>query len=148
MTDDPMTPADPLDDAQRRRLTARLDTILPASADGRMPSAAELDFTAYLAEQASDYLDALPGLLDRLDGTFAEQPLAQRVTAVETLARDDAPAFDTLLMRVYDCYYQHDRVRTLIGADPGPPFPRGNIIPPGDLSGLEAVKQRSPGYRR
>ena len=113
-----------------------------------MPSAADLDFTGYLAEQASDYLAILPGLLDLLEATFAEQSLPQRVAAVEAFASDDAPALDTLLMRVYDCYYQDDRVRTLIGADPGPPFPRGNVIPPGDLSGLEAVKQRSPGYRR
>lgn len=148
MTDDPVTTTNPLDDEQRRRLTALLDTILPASADGRMPGAGELPFTAYLVEQARDYLEALPNILGRLDGAFAEWPSSERIGAVETLAREDPAAFDQLLMRIYDCYYQDDGVRRLIGADPGPPYPRGNVIPAGDLSSLEAVRQRSTGYRR
>lgn len=145
MTQDAMT--ETLNDARRERLAALLDTILPASDDGRMPSAAQLDFAAYLAAQAHDFLAVLTGLLDRL-GDFAGQPLPARVAAVEAIAADDPAAFESLLMRVYDCYYQDDRVRKLIGAEPGPPFPRGNVIPQGDLSGLEAVAQRSRGYRR
>jgi hypothetical protein len=148
MTNDPMTAAGPLNEAQRRRLSALLDTILPASEDSRMPSAAELDFNAYLAEQAGDFLAALPGIVDLFDDAFAKQTLPRRVAAVEAFAKDDVPAFNGLLMRVYDCYYQDDRVRELIGAEPGPPFPRGNVIPAGDLSGLDAVVKSSPGYRR
>jgi hypothetical protein len=147
MTNDPMT-AQSLDEAQRHVLSALLDTILPASEDGRMPSAAELDFAAYLSGQASGFLATLPGILDRFDNAFAGQALPARVAAVEAFARDDAPAFDALLVRVYDCYYQDDRVRALIGAVPAPPFPRGNTIPAGDLSGLAAVAERSLGFRR
>jgi hypothetical protein len=52
------------------------------------------------------------------------------------------------VFRVYDSYCQADRVRTAIGARPGPPFPGGHTIPAGDLSSLEAVKARGKGYRR
>ena len=113
-----------------------------------MPSAAELDFIAYLDEQASNFLAALSAMLERFDDAFVALAVPARIAAVEAFASDDGPAFDALLMRVYDCYYQDDRVRALIGAAPAPIFPRGNTIPAGDLSGLEAVAQRSPGYRR
>ena len=147
MTDtNPQTPDLTAD--QSTTLSALLDTILPASADGRMPSAAELDFYGYLSGDGAEFAPVLPGILDRLDSGFADLPLADRVTAVEAFAKNDPQAFDNLLFRVYACYYQDDRVRTLIGSEPGPPFPRGNTIPAGDLSGLADVVKRSPGYRR
>ena len=146
MTDDPMTTD--LNTAQRRRLTALLDTLVPADETGRMPSAAELEFLPYLAAQAGDFLVTLPAILDRFDDAFAAAPLPDRVAIVDVLARAEPKLFDGLLMRVYDCYYQDNRVRRLIGAEPGPPFPRGNVIPAGDLSGLDAVAKRSRGYRR
>lgn len=145
MTDDPMKE---ITEARRRRLTALLDAVLPASDDGRMPSAAELDFITYLSAQGGQFLAVLPRIVDHFDDAFADASLPERVAAVGAFAKGDAGLFDGLLMRVYDCYYQNDRVRRLIGAEPGPPFPRGNIIVAGDLSGLEAVAKRSQGYRR
>ncbi len=148
MTDTTNSPAPELTEAQLGKLSALLDTILPASEDGRMPSAAELDFVSYMSDDAKNFAPVLPGLLDRLDAGFANQPIAGRVAALEAFAATDPQAFDDLLFRVYACYYQDDRVRRLIGSEPGPPFPRGNTIPAGDLSSLDAVVQRSPGYRR
>ncbi len=137
-----------LNDTQLRKLFALADTILPASEDGKMPSAAGLDFVSYLDEQAGDFLEMLPRVVDSLDDAFAEQPLAARTAVVENFAKGNAQAFEELLLNVYDCYYQDDRVRILIGSQPGPPFPSGNVIPAGDLSGLDAVQKRSRGYRR
>lgn len=145
---DKSPPAPELTDDQLNTLSALLDAILPASADGRMPSAAELDFAGYLSGDGAAFAPVLPGILDRLDAGFAGWPLADRVTTVESFAQDDPQAFDDLLFRVYACYYQDDRVRKLIGSEPGPPFPRGNTIPAGDLSSLAGVVERSPGYRR
>lgn len=145
---DTNTPTADFDEAQHARLSALLDTILPASADGRMPSAAELDFMGYLTGDGAAFAPALPGILDRLDAGFADWPLEDRLAAIEAFAAADPQAFDDLLFRVYACYYQDDRVRGLIGSQPGPPFPRGNTIPVGDLSGLADVVKRSPGYRR
>jgi len=140
--------AETLSEAQVGRLRALLDTILPASGDGRMPSAADLDFLSYLGEQARDFLPALAQIVDDLAGDFGGRPLAQRVELIEDFSRRDPDAFAGLLMRVYDCYYQDDRVRELIGARPVPPFPRGNTIPAGDLSGLDSVAARGKRYRR
>ncbi len=135
-------------DSQRRRLAALQDTLVPASGDGRMPSAATIDLPAYMAEQAPEFRDELAAILDRFDDGFADLPLDRRVEAVRAFSLSDAAAFRRLLFRVYDSYYQDDRVRRAIGARPGPPFPGGHSIPAGDLSSLEAVKARGKGYRR
>lgn len=137
-----------LTEAQRRRLSALQDTILPASADGTMPSAGTIDMPAYLAEQAPEFAAELIPILERFDDGFADLPLGRRVALVQAFSDSDKAAFRRLLFRVYDSYYQADRVRAAIGARPGPPFPGGYSIPAGDLSSLEAVKARGKGYRR
>lgn len=131
-----------------RRLRALQDTILPASADGSLPSAAEIDLPGYLDEQAPEFREELERILDRFDDGFADLPLDRRVALVQAFAESDAAAFRRLVFRIYDSYYQTDRVRTAIGARPGPPFPQGHTIPAGDLASLEAVKARGKGYRR
>ena len=70
-----------------------------------------------------------------------------RVALVQAYSQADAAAFRRLVFRVYDSYYQADRVRNAIGARPGPPFPGGHTIPAGDLSSLAAVQARGKGYR-
>ena len=137
-----------LTDAQLRRLAALQDTIVPASDDGTMPSARDIDLLAYLRAQAPGYLAELPGILDRFDDGFPDRPLGERVELVRRFSEDDKRAFRSLVFRVYDSYYQDARVRTAIGARPGAPFPGGHSIPAGDLSSLEAVKARGKGYRR
>jgi hypothetical protein len=46
------------------------------------------------------------------------------------------------------CYYRDDRVLTGIGSHAGPPFPRGNEVPEGDLSLLDSVQASSKSYRK
>lgn len=142
------TTAETLSEAQRRRLLALQDTIVPASEDGSMPSAAEIDLPAYMDEQAPEFGPDLIRILDRFDDEFPDLPLDRRVAVVRAFAESDTSAFQKLVFRVYDSYYQDDRVRIAIGARPGPPFPGGHSIPSGDLSSLEAVKARGKGYRR
>lgn len=137
-----------MDETWGGRLRALVDTILPASEDGSMPSAAELDFTAYLEAQAADFQPLLAEILERFDEGFADQPLAARVARVRDFASEDGRSFNELVFRVYDCYYQDARVRGLIGARPAPIFPAGHEIPAGDLSSLAAVQARGKGYRR
>jgi hypothetical protein len=148
MVYDQTTPAAHLGDGVKRRLAALLDTIVPPGDDGAMPGAGELDFPGYLKAEAPDFLAMLNHILDHFDDDFPDLPLAERVIRVQAFSRIDAAAFNALVFRVYDCYYQDDRVRRLIGARPGPPFPHGHTIPEGDLSSLEAVKARGKGYRR
>ena len=140
--------AEALDDVPPRLLSAILDTIVPASGDGAMPSAREMDFPSYLRDQAASFLAVLQRIVDHFDQDFPDLPLSERVARMRDFAESDARMFNDLVFRVYDCYYQDDRVRRLIGARPGPPFPGGNVIIPGDLSSLEAVKARAKDYRR
>jgi hypothetical protein len=142
------TTASACTEGQLQRLSALLDTVLPASEDGTLPSAREIDFLAYLREQAPDFQAELIGILDRFDDNFPDLTLSRRVDLVRDFSGSDAAAFRRLLFRVYDSYYQNDRVCAAIGARPGPPFPNGHSIPAGDLSSLEAVTARGKGYRR
>jgi hypothetical protein len=147
MKNDAITTAHPLSSAQERRLSALLDTVLPASEDGAMPSARELDFLAYLVEQSAEFMPALAQILDYFDDEFSDQSLADRVALVKEYTKTDTHAFNGLLFRIYDCYYQDDRVRGLIGVLPGAPYPRGNDIKPGDLSLLDTVLAQPRSYR-
>lgn len=148
MTNDETAPEQPLSEAQARRLPALLDTIMPASEDGAMPSASGLDFPAYVAEQAADFMPILAEILDRFDDEFSDCALPDRVALVQEYAATEAEAFKALLFRIYDCYYQDAGVRLLIGAVVSPPFPTGNTIDSGDWSTLDAVIAREKGYRR
>jgi len=148
MTNEKITSTALFNDTQIQHLPALLDTILPASTDGAMPSAGEFDFPAYISEQAPDFAPALGEIVDHFDGEFADRPLTDRVALVQEFASADAKAFNDLLFHIYNCYYQDDRVRALIGVMPGAPFPRGNLIPSGDLSLLDGLAERSRGYRR
>ena len=134
--------------AQLRRLAALQDAILPAGDDGAMPSAATIDFPAYLDEQAPGFRTELAVILERFGDDFPDLPLDRRVALVRDFSAGHPAAFRRLVFHVYDSYYQDDRVCAAIGARPGPPFPRGYDIPAGDLSSLEAVKARGKGYRR
>lgn len=134
--------------AQRRRLAALQDTILPASEDGAMPSAATIDLPAYLAAQAPEFRAELALILERFDDDLPDLPPDRRVAQLRGFSAADPQAFRRLVFRVYDSYYQDDRVRTAIGARPGAPFPGGHTIPAGNLSSLDAVKARGKGYRQ
>jgi len=131
-------------------LSALLDTLLPASGDGRMPSAADVDFLGHLERFDVQYVPQLATVLHAFDDAFARLDLAARVAQVARVAQGDPAAFRQLIRRVYDSYYQSDRVRIAIGVTAGPPFPEGNTVDAGDLSLLDPVIRNSEryGYRR
>lgn len=129
----------PLTREQRAVLPALLDTLVPASEDGAMPSAADVAFDAYLREQAADFVPRLVAALQHFEPSFAGLSLAERCERVRDFSAADPPLFQMLLTRVYDCYYQDDRVRAQIGVAAGAPFPHGNRVPSGDLSLLDPV---------
>ena len=148
MEPDVTTSAITLTEAQQSILSALLDTVLPASEDGTKPSAREIDFPAYLGEQAPAFHDTLVQVLGQLGGDFPSLALSQRVDQVQELEARDAKTFKALVFHIYDSYYQDHRVRHALGTIPGMPFPDGHSIVAGDLSSLEAVKARGKGYRR
>ena len=149
MNDERLITSDhPLDAGQKAKLTALLDVLIPASEDGRLPSAGDLDLLDYLGEQAAEYLPALMGILDGFDETFAERPQAERHSLVQAFSETQQALFEGLLFHAYGCYYQDDRVLNAIGAGEGPPFPRGNEVEAGDLALLDPVTQLGKSYRR
>ena len=155
MTKEPIATDSPLDATQRGIFNVLLGMIVPASADGRKPSAAEVDVLAYIVEREADSLPTLREELDALaaraqaqtgraflDLTAAEQ---QRVVAD---ARAEAPEFlRGLALHTVTSYYQDDRVLEALGMEARPPFPQGYDVRPGDLSLLDPVRRRTPFYR-
>lgn len=137
----------PLTDAQRSTLAALLDTLVPASEALEMPSAAETDFDAYLKNQAQDLLPTLKGALAHFDAQFPDLALEARVEQVTAFSAEQPELFMALMPRVYDCYYQDDRVRQKIGMVTGPVFPQGNEVTPGDLALLDPVIERRDSHR-
>lgn len=137
----------PMSDSAQALLAALLDTLVPASADARLPSAAEVGFLDHLKRFEPAYLTTLASVLRSLDRDFAQLDLRARVERVARFAEAEPQMFKALLQRVYDAYYQDARVRGAIGASAGAPFPQGNILAPGDLDLLDPVIRRSDRHR-
>lgn len=148
MTNDVIATDHPLTTPQRQTLSALLDTILPASDDGSMPSAKELDLIEYLTEKAEDFIPVLVEILGNFDDEFPSLSLSDRYRVVEDFSKAQAGVFAGMLFHIYACYYQDDRVLEGIGSAAGPPFPRGNTVEAGDLSLLDPVAKRSQTYRK
>ena len=140
----------PLSEQQQSLLAALLDALIPASEDGTMPSAANVDFNCYLSTQAADFVADLTSILGKLDPAFPGLSLRHRCEQLAELSASEPQAFQNLLSRVYDCYYQDDRVRSEIGVVTGAVFPQGNQIIPGDLALLDPVIENASrhGYRK
>ena len=150
-----LAPESALTAVQLASLDAVLNLIVPASADGRMPGAAEVGVPAYLCAEAADALPVLREELDELDRRsnarfargFAALEQDERKTMVEAL-RAQAPAFmNRLAMETLACYYQHERVLEGLGLEARPPYPTGYQVVQGDLSLLAPVRAHGKIYR-
>lgn len=148
-------PENALTAAQLERLDAVLNLIVPPSADGRMPGAAEVGVPAYLYAEAAEALPVLGDELDQIErrsrARFARGFLAlaqdERKALVEEL-RAQMPAFmNRLAMETLACYYQHDRVLEGLSLEARPPYPKGYEVVQGDLSLLDPVRARGKIYR-
>jgi len=140
---------------QRAILDLVLNLIVPPSADGRMPGAAEVGVLAYLLAEAQDALPVLRQELDELDRRsrerssrgFAALEAAERKLLIESM-RAPAPSFmSRLAAETLACYYQHDRVLEGLGMEARPPYPKGYQVAQGDLSLLDPVRARGKIYR-
>jgi len=138
----------PLTDVQRLKLGCLLDVLIPASQEGHMPSAGDLDLIAYLQAKAMDFLPSLIALLDALEKDFLTDNFEGRYQAVKKLSNDEPGLFQALIYQAYALYYQSPVVLEGIGAAAGAPFPRGNAIESGDLSLLDAVLATPKQYRK
>ena len=141
--------------AQREILRAVLDMIIPASEDGRFPSAAEVDVLEHIRESQSHLLPALREDLGRLDrlaaghsGTaFAHLTESDRIRVMDEIRSAEPGFLKDLALQTATRYYQDDRVLRALGMEARPPFPKGYEIVSGDLSLLDPVRKRGKLYR-
>lgn len=158
MTTDRVDIADcgePLTSAQRATLDVVLNMIVPPTADGRMPGAAEVGVPAYLYTEAPDTLPVLCQELEQLDrGSrerfsrgFAELEQNERKALIEAMRAQEPSFMSRLSMETLACYYQHDRVLAALGMEARPPYPKGYQVVQGDMSLLKPVRARGKIYR-
>lgn len=144
----------PFTQEQRATLDAVLPMIIPASEDGTMPSAGEVDFLVWLAEYAPDSVVAIQATLNRIDAiardsgdAFAAMQVANRSSVITSMFENEARTLSALGDQVMACYYSDENVLKALGASPGPPFPDGNTVEQSDLSLLDPVKERGKIWR-
>ena len=146
--DDLITTDKPLGKALEKQLRGLLDTLIPATEDGVMLSAADIDLMPYLQLHSAESIPMLIQLLNELDDQFASLTQTARESIVEQLSIIHPGPFKIVTLQVFACYYQDERAQRGIGMDAGPPFPRGNSVEPGDLSLLDPVIAGRHSYRK
>lgn len=145
----------PLNANQREALIATLDMIIPASDDGRFPSAADMDVLGYIAKTEPQVLENLRIELDRLNSVskdlhgvaFGDMPDHTRRELMDEIRGAEPHFLSDLALQTVTLYYQDDRVMEAIGMEPRPPFPKGYEVLAGDLSLLDPVRDRGQFYR-
>ena len=142
----------------RDALACVLDLLIPASADGRLPSAGELGLAAYV-EQLSATTPGLRPLLEQGLSKLDADASARGARAFAALAPDlrralfdelvkSLPAFaPTVFFVAMTAYYREPRVLAALGLEARPPFPRGHVVEESDFGLLERVRRRGKLYR-
>lgn len=145
----------PLSQTHRSMLPLVLNLIVPPSADGRMPGAADVDVLAHLTAAAADSIPLLRDEFDRLEAeanarfaaSFIDLGANARQRLVASLRTDDPGFMRLLALNTVTCYYQDERVMAGLGMPPRAPFPQGFDVKTGDLTLLDPVRQRGPIWR-
>lgn len=129
-------------------LNAILDTLIPPSEDGRMPSAGSLAIADAVLAQTADASGVVEaGLGAAQDAGFAELDLDARIAFLKELEASQPAFVPTLYAPTCTAYYQHPKVWVGLGLEPRPPHPQGYEVEAGNLDGLERVRARGKLYR-
>lgn len=142
-----------LSEEEKSVLDQLLDLIIPASADGKMPSAAEIGFDEYLCVHnmipwVRESLTFLRDEAQQIKGAaFLLLTPDDKMEVVTTARRKNPRTFASFTNMVTRCYYLNARVIKAIGQDVRPPFPNGYQLTEGDLCLLEPVYERGSIYR-
>ncbi len=133
-----------LDDAQRERLAALADVLMPAGAG--MPAASEVDIHKSWIDQA---LDAVPMMAGAVQ--LALETPGEPEQAVEHLREQQPDVFMAFTLVLSGAYFMHPRVRKELGyqglaVEPNPPLEgEAEYYLEDDL--LAPVIARGPFYR-
>ena len=147
---------------EKALLNGILDEIIPASDDGRIPSAGSLRVADFIATKAREILglaDLLKrglrtaqAFLESKGDTFEALYPADRLALVKNLERRQPDFFAALIRYTYMGYYTDPTVPPHFGLSAKPPHPYGYEIPdesPEELTALvEPVKRRGRSYQK
>ena len=141
----------------RETLKSVLDEVIPVSQDGRLPGAGELGLaseieqalleTPALVPAIEQGLAALEQGADRRGSCFAELEPRDKLDVMNEVAAAQPALLPSLVFHCYVRYYQHPRVVEALGLEARPPHPKGYELAMGDLTLLDAVRDRPKVYR-
>jgi hypothetical protein len=138
----------PLNDDHRAILVALLDTLIPASDDGRLPGAGNLDLREFMDNPLnSGFESTVREAIDFLGEAFSGASPAAREERVGAFSTTQPEAFSQIYLQALAVYYRQDAVLRGIGGGEGPPFPRGNEVAEVGLSLLDPVVANPKPYR-
>lgn len=131
-----------------------LDTMIPADLDRGMPSAASINFEAYVSRFAIESeVDRLSTLIQneaqkRFEKSFEDIPTDQRLQCINACKTVDIRLFMLCVQHIFRAYYTDKSVHKKLSVGSSPPFPNGNSLPQDDWSILETVYERGLIYRK
>ena len=126
--------------------------MIPASSEYDVPGADDAAIQADILATLGRDTKQVSAALDHI-ARLAGEPLAavdgakREAVVTEFRAGGGLPAA-TLARVILQCYYRDDRVLRSLGLEPRAPFPKGHVLPDGDWSLLDPVKERAGTLRR
>jgi hypothetical protein len=137
---------------QRDDLRTVAGMIVPASDGYKVPgaddAAIQADILATLGRDTKLVTAALDHLARLAGAPLAELDAAKRDAVAQEFRKNGGAAAATLVRVVLQCYYRDDRVLRSLGLELRAPFPKGYVLPDGDWSLLDPVKERGGTLRR
>ena len=131
-----------------------LDAIIPADSKLSMPSASEIDFSAYVIKHqikkiVRDFLVELTkSSNEQFSNFFTDLNEDEKIKALNQCKLKNIRLFSDFLKHVFSAYYSDIRVLSLLEVGSLPPFPIGNIISEDDdWTILMSVYERGSIYR-
>ena len=147
-----MSASNELTAAQRNDLRTVAAMIVPASDEYKVPGAddpmIQADMLATMGRDTMLVRAALDHLARLAGKPLAELDAARRDEVAKEFRATGGAAAATLVRVVLQCYYRDDRVLRSLGIELRAPFPKGHVLPEGDWSLLDPVKERGGNLRR
>jgi hypothetical protein len=136
-------------------LNELMDLLIPASRDGKMPSARSQDLYAdisgmphkdrMLFETGLAEIQTRSRMLHGVD--FALLDASNKRALIDELRAERAPFIQSFMTHTVARYLVYDRVMPLIGLEARAPWPKGHQVAQGDWSLIDVVRKRGKIYR-
>lgn len=128
------------DETEKSLISSILDQIIPASKDGKIPSAGVIGVADFIELEIKKNVSLLPRMkrgLKRVseiakaqDAKFDALSSTTKVSILQQVEREDAEFFKTLITQTYMGYYSRPDIRALLNLSPNPVHPDGYYVDP------------------